>query len=351
MAHYPTGSVDSLSSDRLGNAAQVVVFQPETALVSQHGLHSQPPRTSSLHSPIMQLTGHQAEVNTCKFSPNGQTLASGSFDRLIFLWTVYGECENYNVLRGHSGAITDIHYCPDGSKLISCSVDKTLCLWDLEAGERLKKFKGHSSFVNCCSSTRRGPQLFASGSDDGTVRVWDPRQKSCVKLFNSTYQVTTVVFGEGGDQLFSGGIDNQVHLWDLRRGDLLFKLSGHSDTITGMCLSPEGSRLLTNSMDNTLRVWDVRPFVSGGRELKQLLGVQHTFEKKLLRCTWTPDGSKVAAGSGDQCVYIWNVDSGHTLYKLPGHTGSVNDVHFHPHEPILLSGSSDKNLYLGELML
>ena len=352
MANLLLGSrgIDDIMGHRV-TSNQVVVFQSETSVVSQHPPISHPPRTSSLHSPIMQLTGHEAEVNTCRFSPTGQSFASGSFDRSIFLWSVYGECENYNVLRGHTGAITDIHYCPDGTRLVSCSVDRTLSLWDLETGERLKKLKGHTSFVNSCSPSRRGPQLFSSGSDDGTVRVWDPRQRSCVKLFNSTYQVTAVAFGDAGDQVFSGGIDNHVHVWDLRRDALIYKLSGHSDTVTGISVSPEGSRLLSNSMDNTVRVWDVRAFVSGGRELKQLLGVQHTFEKKLLRCAWTPDGGKVASGSGDQCVYVWNVESGHTLYKLPGHTGSVNDVDFHPHEPILLSGSSDKNLFLGELML
>ena len=342
------GDIDKILA---GSAShQVVVYQSETSIVSQTP-SSHPPRTSSLHAPTMQLTGHDAEVNACKFSPTGQSLASGSFDRSILLWSVYGECENFNVLKGHSGAITDLHFCSDGSRLLSCSVDRSLALWDAEIGERIKKLKGHTSFVNSCSPCRRGPLLLASGSDDGTVRVWDPRQRGAAKSYNSTYQVTAVAFGDGGDQVFAGGIDNQVHVWDLRRDALLYKLSGHTDSITGASLSPDGGRLLTNSMDNTLRVWDVRPFVSGPREVRQLIGVQHTFEKKLLRCCWTPDGAKVASGSGDQCVYVWNVESGHILYKLPGHTGSVNDVDFHPHEPILLSCSSDKTIFVGELLL
>ena len=38
-----------------------------------------------------------------------------------------------------------------------------------------------------------------------------------------------------------------------------------------------------------------------------------------------------------------------TLYVLPGHTGAVNDVDFHPVEPIIASCSSDKNIFLGEI--
>ena len=50
----------------------------------------------------MLLTGHAAEVFSMKFNPEGDTIASGSHDKGIFLWRVYGDCENYMVLRGKS---------------------------------------------------------------------------------------------------------------------------------------------------------------------------------------------------------------------------------------------------------
>lgn len=53
-----------------------------------------------------------------------------------------------------------------------------------------------------------------------------------------------------------------------------------------------------------------------------------------MRCAWSPDGSKVSAGSADRFVYIWDANTRRILYKLPGHNGSVNDVDFHPKEPI-----------------
>ena len=46
----------------------------------------------------------------------------------------------------------------------------------------------------------------------------------------------------------------------------------------------------------------------------------------LLRCAFSPDGSKVAAGSSDSFVCIWSFDSGKLIYRLPGHKGSVNEV-------------------------
>lgn len=59
------------------------------------------------------------------------------------------------------------------SMLFSASTDKTVAVWDSETGERVKRLKGHTSFVNSCYPARRGPQLVCTGSDDGTVKVGD----------------------------------------------------------------------------------------------------------------------------------------------------------------------------------
>lgn len=65
--------------------------------------------------------------------------------------------------------------------------------------------------------------------------------------------------------IFSGGIDNIIKGWDLRKLDVAMRLTGHTDTVTGLALSPDGDFLLSNAMDNTLRVWDVRPYAPAER--------------------------------------------------------------------------------------
>ncbi|XP_048825058.1 U5 small nuclear ribonucleoprotein 40 kDa protein [Lagopus muta] len=312
-------------------------------------LQSGPPRCSSLQAPIMLLSGHEGEVYCCKFHPNGNTLASAGFDRLILLWNVYGDCDNYATLKGHSGAVMELHYNTDGSMLFSASTDKTVAVWDSETGERVKRLKGHTSFVNSCYPARRGPQLVCTGSDDGTVKLWDIRKKAAVQTFQNTYQVLAVTFNDTSDQIISGGIDNDIKVWDLRQNKLTYTMRGHADSVTGLSLSSEGSYLLSNAMDNTVRIWDVRPFAPKERCVKIFQGNVHNFEKNLLRCSWSPDGSKIAGGSADRFVYVWDTTSRRILYKLPGHAGSVNELAFHPEEPIILSASSDKRLYMGEI--
>ncbi|XP_077285600.1 U5 small nuclear ribonucleoprotein 40 kDa protein [Arctopsyche grandis] len=307
------------------------------------------PRTSSLFSPIMLLEGHQGEVFSTEFHPDGQYLASSGFDRQIFMWAVTGECENVSVMTGHTGAIMELHFSRDGSNIFTCSTDMTLALWDVPTSQRIKKLRGHSAYVNSIHGNRRGPQMLVSGSDDSTVKIWDTRKRNVVSTMNSNYQVTAVTFNDTSEQVITGGIDNDIKVWDLRKNEIIYKLRGHSDTVTGLSLSPDGSYVLSNSMDNTLRIWDIRPFAPVERCVKIFSGHQHNFEKNLLRCAWSADGSKVSAGSSDRYVYIWDTTSRRIVYKLPGHKGSVNDVDFHPTEPIILSASSDKQLYLGEI--
>ncbi|NWR38897.1 SNR40 protein, partial [Tachuris rubrigastra] len=289
-----------------------------------------PPRCSSLQAPIMLLSGHEGEVYCCKFHPNGNTLASAGFDRLIC------ECPCCPCCPLEWPGLSWPHHAQDVmlSMLFSASTDKTVAVWDSETGERVKRLKGHTSFVNSCYPARRGPQLVCTGSDDGTVKLWDIRKKAAVQTFQNTYQVLAVTFNDTSDQIISGGIDNDIKVWDLRQNKLTYTMRGHADSVTGLSLSSEGSYLLSNAMDNTVRIWDVRPFAPKERCVKIFQGNVHNFEKNLLRCSWSPDGSKIAGGSADRFVYVWDTTSRRILYKLPGHAGSVNELAFHPEEPI-----------------
>lgn len=253
------------------------------------------------------------------------------------------------MMTGHTGAILEAHFSTDGSNIYTCSTDKTISIWDVQESIRVRKLKGHTGFVNSVRATRRGNPTLVSGSDDCTIKIWDPRKRNAAHTLDNRYQVTAVCFNDTGEYVISGGIDNDIKVWDTRKNDVLYQLQGHSDTITGLTLSPDGSYVLSNAMDNTLCIFDIRPYVQGERCAQVFAGHQHNFEKNLLRCAWSPDGHRVSAGSSDRFLYVWDVATRRILYKLPGHNGSVNDMDFHPREPIIVSASSDKNLYLGEI--
>jgi Prp8 binding protein len=135
--------------------------------------------------------------------------------------------------------------------------------------------------------------------------------------------------------LFTGGIDNDIKVWDLRKQAVTYTLLGHTDTVTSLQMSPDNQTLLSNAHDSTVRTWDVRPFAPADRRIQTYDGAPTGQERNLLKASWDSTGEKIAAGSGDQSVAIWETRTGKLLNKLPGHRGTVNDVRFHPRgEPI-----------------
>jgi Prp8 binding protein len=121
----------------------------------------------------------------------------------------------------------------------------------------------------------------------------------------------------------------------MRKKTVAYSMIGHTDTITSLEISPDSQYLLSNSHDSTVRTWDIRPFAPNDRHVRTYDGAPLGMEKNLLRASWNFDGKKIAAGSGDRSVVVWDTSSGKLLAKLPGHKGAVNDVRFHPSgEPI-----------------
>lgn len=66
--------------------------------------------------------------------------------------------------------------------LFTCAVDKTGAVWDCEVGERVKKLKGHTSFVNSICPARRGLSLLVTGSDDGNIKVGLPNNYMTTRM-------------------------------------------------------------------------------------------------------------------------------------------------------------------------
>ncbi|KAH7030716.1 WD repeat-containing protein [Microdochium trichocladiopsis] len=308
------------------------------------------PRTSNLDSHLMELTGHTGEVFAAKFDPTGQFIASGSMDRSILLWNSSGACENYGQLTGHRGAILDLQWSRDSEILYSASADMHLASWDLQSGTRIRRYVGHEEIINALDTTKRGEELLISGSDDGTIGIWDPRTKNATDYIETDYPITAVAVAEAGNEIYTGGIDNDIKVWDLRKKAVVYSMLGHNDTVTSLRVSPDSQSLLSYSHDSTAKTWDIRPFAPTERLIRTFDGAQMGIEQNLIRASWDRSGKNIAVGAGDGSVVIWSSDNGKLQYKLPGHKGTVNCAEFAPNDqPIILSASSDRRMLLGEL--
>ncbi|KAL9713157.1 hypothetical protein Ac2012v2_004398 [Leucoagaricus gongylophorus] len=284
-------------------------------------------RTSNLEAPIVSLAGaHGAEILSCRFDPIGQNIAACSADRSVSLWRTYAPNTNYGLLQSHAKApILDLQWSLSSQILYTVAADHTLTLTDITTGERVRKIRAHREIINSVDRTMAsgsGIELVATGSDDGTVKIWeggDEASKMPVATLEVGCPVTAVCWSADGSNVYVGAIDNEIHVYDIRKKEQVYTLTGHTDTPTSLSLSPNGSYLLSPSFSSQTIVHDVRPFSPSPNRIHRVLrGAPAGFENTLLRAAWSKDdnGRRAAVGGADRMVCIWDVESGNIVYKV-----------------------------------
>jgi Prp8 binding protein len=302
----------------------------------------------------MRLMGHDTSVYSIAFDKSGSFLVSASGDTELFIWDLYNGCTHVETLQGHKNSVLSVEWTSDGSTIVSASADKTVSLWSPETGRRLRKLNDHAEIVNDVAVSASNPFLFASVSDDKSCLIKDTREPNTPQAsFVVDYPLVSVALSGDGEEVVCSGVDGILHVFDVRGTSMneTLLLDAHDDIVTGLAYHAPSARLLSNGMDNVLKSWDLGSFVEEGahRQVGEFQGFAHTVDSAALRCAWSADGEMVSCGSGDRLVHIWDVPSGEELYTLPGHQGTVNEVIFHPREPVVASCSYDGTIFVGEL--
>ena len=122
---------------------------------------------------------------------------------------------------------------------------------------------------------------------------------------------------------------------------LIQTLAGHSDSVSAVTFSSDGRRIASGSKDKTIKVWDV----TTGHVEKTL--TDHSGWVNFV--AFSPDGRRIASGSNDRTIKIWDVTTGQVEKTLTTHSGWVNAVAFSPDGRRIASGSGDKTIMVWDV--
>ncbi|MFN9426150.1 MAG: DUF4062 domain-containing protein [Cyanobacteriota bacterium] len=317
--------------------------------------------------------GHQDGVRALAVLPDGR-LVSGSWDNTIRLWDpATGSCER--VFEGHQRWVMALAVLHDG-RIASGSWDNSIRIWDPNTGFCSATFKGlheddgvmalallpngslaigfwkHNTIIlrdpaiGTCSASFAGHQdgvnalavlpngLLASGSDDRTIRLWDPAAGFCCETSEALQVMSMAVLP--GELLACGSVDSEIRLWDLARGSCSAAIEGRQDGVIALAVLPNGL-LASGSPDSSICLSDpATGFCSA------------TFEEQLQdgvnALAVLPDGLLVC-GSCDKTIRIWDPATGTCSASFAGHQDGVNALAVLPNG-LLASGSSDQTIRL-----
>ncbi|MCS6852787.1 MAG: NB-ARC domain protein [Gemmataceae bacterium] len=254
---------------------------------------------------------HISLVESLAFSPDGKTVASGSFQEVV-LWD-FEKGESKNKLTGFAERVVALAFSKDGKLLATGGGAPTeegeIKVFEADSGKLVVDIKnGHSDTVFGVCFSPDGTKLATCGADK-FVKVFELPEGKFLKSFEGhTHHVLDVGWKGDGKVLASAGADNVVKLWDYEKGEQIRTINAHGKQVTRLQFVGSTNQFVTCSGDQTVKMWNadnggsIRNFGGGGDFLYAV--------------SVSADGQLLAAGGEDGLVRTYNGQNGQLLKTL-----------------------------------
>jgi WD40 repeat protein len=260
-------------------------------------------------------------VGTFSVAPDGKVGAVICWNEEVHLWDVASGKRLRRLAIGpvHPFASGKPVFAPDGKVLTFGDPyrDQEVRLWDVRTGKAVAGHEGHRSEITALAVSPDGTRI-ATGSRDGTARVWNASTGKSLHIFRVRGTVLSLAFSADGRTLATGN-RLEARLWQVQTGKPLVTLKPRvrSQTLAALAFTPDGKSLIAGhgnlsgqpqdrpSRFNNLFVWDVA--TGDGR----FLALEQPFDSSegSPGLVVTPDGRDVLALHLDRTVQSWSLDT------------------------------------------
>ncbi|KAJ5903564.1 hypothetical protein N7504_005947 [Penicillium tannophilum] len=346
--------------------ASALIFSPVNSVTKIQYQTQQPswiiqkPDMEYQWTPCLQtLEGHTGIVISVCFSHDSRLLASASTDCTVKIWnSSSGEClttlEHSAMVKsvsfsddsGLRAMVTSVSFSDD-SGLLALANDSTIQLWDTSNWQRITTMEDNGSgfnfvtfFVSRESQSDKEDSIFlASGSSDGTLKLWNAQNGECFKIVKGhSGAVSKIAVSHDCQLLASASSDGTIKVWDLKSGECIHILRGFGNAICSVAFSHD-SELLA-SLDQSIKLWKTSTW-----ECLHTLG-DSTSLICLNTVKFSHDSKLLASGSTDNVIILWDTSSGQQIRTFSGHRSTVTSIAFSHDSKLLASVSSDRTVRL-----
>ncbi|VTT98315.1 wd40 repeat-containing protein : WD40 repeat-containing protein OS=Singulisphaera acidiphila (strain ATCC BAA-1392 / DSM 18658 / VKM B-2454 / MOB10) GN=Sinac_1517 PE=4 SV=1: WD40: WD40: WD40: WD40 [Gemmataceae bacterium] len=208
------------------------------------------------------IPANKDSVFALAFTPDGRTLATTGYDRVIHVWDVPTDATAPKAprltLKDHSDVVYALAFNHDGSLLASGSADRSVKVWDAATGKRLYTLGDPTDWVYCLAWSPDKKHL-AAGGVDKSVRVW-AADKDGGKLVGSAFAhvlaVWRLAYSPDGTRLYTVGEDRVVKAWDATKLTETKTYPAQPEAVLDFALRPDGAQVAAGRFDGVALLLD-----------------------------------------------------------------------------------------------